>query len=572
MTGHNPAATDEFRAARDLLLSLRGDHDAAVARFTWPRPTHFNWALDWFDRVAVGNTRAALKIVDGESASTTVSYAELSERSNRVANWLRRHGVQRGDRILLMLDNQVAVWEALIAAMKVGAVIIPTYTTISDADLADRIARGRVTHVITVDRLTDSFAGAPDHITRICTGAPVAGWLSYTDAYLEPALFTPGHETRADDPLFVYFTSGTTSKPKMVGHTHVSYPIGHLSGMYWNGLGPGDVHLNVSAPGWAKHAWSSFFGPLNAEATVLSVNLPASAPAKVLVDILEQERVTSLCAPPTAWRTMLQHDLGQAPTTLREASSVGEPLNPEVIDQVRSAWGITVRDGFGQTETTAQIGNTTGLAVRPGSMGKPLPGYPIVLVDPTTGKPGDEGEICIDLTDRPVGVMTGYLGDAEKTAKTFANGYYHTGDIAQRDRDGYLTYVGRTDDVFKSYDHRISPFELESVLLQHDSVAEAAVIPAPDPIGYQVPKAYVALAAGHEPSIETARAVLAFASANLAPHQQIAAVEFADLPKTNSGKIRRAELRAAEQDGGARLEYRADDVLGTTTAHAAPGM
>ncbi|WP_441249470.1 AMP-binding protein [Kitasatospora sp. McL0602] len=571
MTGYHPGATEEFRAARDLLLELREDHDAAVARFTWPRPDRFNWALDWFDEIAADNTRTAVRIVDGGPHPAELSYAALSARSNQVANWLRARGVRPGDRLLLLLDNQLAVWEALLAAMKLSAVIIPTYTSISADDLADRLLRGEVTHVITADHLTGAFDANPaaaGHLTRICVGAPVPGWHDYTDAYAESTDYRPVQETMADDLLFLYFTSGTTSRPKMVGHTHVSYPVGHLTGMYWNGLRPGDVHCNVSAPGWAKHAWSSFFGPFNAEATVLSVNLPAGASPRLLLEIAEQERATSLCAPPTAWRTLLQHDLGRRPAALREASSVGEPLNPAVIEQIRTAWGITVRDGFGQTETTAQIGNTAGLAVRPGSMGKPLPGYPIVLIDPRTGRAGDEGEICVDLSRQPVGIMTGYLGDPEKTAKTLADGLYHTGDIATRDADGYLTYVGRSDDVFKSYDHRISPFELESVLLRHEAVAEAAVVPVPDPIGYQVPKAYVATAAGHRPSEATARSVLEFAARTLAPHQQIALLEFADLPKTTSGKIRRAELRTTP----AQLEYRAEDLLDRTIAHAAPGL
>jgi acetyl-CoA synthetase len=575
MTPHRSAATDEFLAARDLLLDLREDHDAAVARFTWPKFERFNWALDYFDRVAVGNNRTAVRIVDGGPTAIQVSYAELAERSNRVANWLRRRGVRRGDRILLMLDNQIAVWEALLAAIKLGAVVIPTYTTISAADLDDRMARGQVMHIITATHLTDALATAPAHLTRICVGEPVTGWHAYADAYAEPADFRPEAQTTADELLFIYFTSGTTSRPKMVGHTHVSYPVGHLTGMYWNGLRTGDVHCNVSAPGWAKHAWSSFFGPFNAEATVLSVNLPAGASPRLLLDIVEQEKATSLCAPPTAWRTLLQHDLGSRPTALRETSSVGEPLNPAVIDQIRTAWdGVTVRDGFGQTETTAQIGNTVGLEVRPGSMGKPLPGYPVVLIDPKTGRPGDEGEICIDLGQRPAGIMIGYLGDPEKTARTFADGCYHTGDIATRDRDGYLTYVGRNDDVFKSFDHRISPFELESVLLRHESVAEAAVIPTPDPVGHQVPKAFVVLAAGHLPTTETARSVMEFAAAKLAPHQQIARLEFAELPKTTSGKIRRAELRAAESaiERAARQEFHADDLLERITVHTAPGL
>ncbi|HEX6354170.1 AMP-binding protein [Actinophytocola sp.] len=560
-------ATERFRQARDLLLDLRGDHEAARARFEWPQLSEFNWALDWLDHVARDNNQPALRVV-GKEADRTVSYAELSERSSRVANWLRANGIQRGDRVLMMLDNDVTVWEAVLAAMKIGAVVIPTFTTVSADDLADRVRRGAVKHVITMDLFTDSFAELPGHVTRICVGERVAGWLRYDEAYLEPALFTPDAPTMADDPLFLYFTSGTTSRPKLVQHTHVSYPVGHLSGMYWNGVRPGDVHLNVSAPGWAKHAWSSFFVPLNAEATVVSLN---NAGPTDLLDQLVKQDVSTFCAPPTVWRMLIQHDLGQWPVTLREAGSVGEPLNPEVVEQVRQAWGITVRDGYGQTETTAQIGNTPGLPVKPGSMGKPLPGYDIVLVDPNTGEPADEGEICVRLSERSLGVMPGYLDDPEKNAKTFAGGYYHTGDIGHRDSDGYIFYVGRTDDVFKSYDHRVSPFELESVLLEHESVAEAAVIPAPDPIGMFVPKAYVSLTRDGEPSVATAKSILTHCRDNLAPHKWIRRLEFAALPKTTSGKIRRAELRARDREGTEGTEYLAEELLGAT-GPSAPGL
>jgi len=574
----NDHATDQFRRARDLLLDLREDHDAAAAKFRWPRPAQFNWALDWFDRIAEGNSRAALVIVDGDR-QTTLSYAELSERSNRVANWLRAQGIGRGEKILMMLDNQAAVWESVLAAMKIGAVVIPTYTTITGKDLADRISRGGVQHVITSPNHTDAFAGASERITRISTGDRQPGWLHYESAYAASPKFRPEVATGADDPLFLYFTSGTTSLPKLVQHTHSSYPIGHLSGMYWNGLRPGDVHLNVSAPGWAKHAWSSFFGPFNAEATVLAVNATGGG-VKPVLDALTRFGVTTFCAPPTVWRMLVQHQLPERPPGLREVSSVGEPLNPEVIEQVREKWGLTVRDGYGQTETTAQIGNTPGLLVKPGSMGKPLPGYRIVLIDPATGKPADEGEICVDMSTKPIGVTSGYLGNADKTSKLFEGGYYHTGDIGFRDKDGYITYVGRTDDVFKSYDHRISPFELESVLLEHVAVMEAAVIPSPDPVGLVVPKAYVSLGASRSPSADTARSILAHARNRLAPHQWIPLVEFGELPKTSSGKIRRAELRALEEQrdksGSARpqLEFRSSDLLeaGSDTGPSAPGL
>jgi acetyl-CoA synthetase len=350
----------------------------------------------------------------------------------------------------------------------------------------------------------------------------------------------------ASDPLLLYFTSGTTAQPKLVEHTHASYPAGHLSTMYWIGLQPGDVHLNISSPGWAKHAWSNVYAPWNAGATALILGYDRfSAPA--LLNALGEHRVTTFCAPPTVWRMLIQADLAGADVVhLRECVAAGEPLNPEVIEQVRRAWHITVRDGYGQTETTAQIGNTPGQEVRLGSMGRPLPGYTVALVDPLTGQPAQEGEICLDLSPRPLGLMTGYQGDPERDAAAMSGGYYHTGDVASRDADGYLTYVGRTDDVFKASDYRISPFELESVLIEHEAVAEAAVVPSPDPMRFAVPKAYVTLVAGADPSAATALDILSYTRQRLAPYKRIRRLEFSELPKTISGKIRRVELRGQE--------------------------
>jgi acetyl-CoA synthetase len=256
--------------------------------------------------------------------------------------------------------------------------------------------------------------------------------------------------------------------------------------------------------------------------------------------------VTTFCAPPTVWRMLIQADLSGGPGTLREVIAAGEPLNPEVIDQVRRAWGLTIRDGFGQTETTASVGNTPGTAVKPGSMGRPLPGCPVVLIDPLSGTPADEGEICLDLAQRPTSLMTGYLDDPDRNADAMAGGYYHTGDVASRDSDGYITYIGRTDDVFKASDYKISPFELESVLIEHPAVMEAAVVPAPDEVRLAVPKAYVALAAGYPPSRDLALDILRHARAHLAPYQRVRRLEFFELPKTISGKIRRVELRERE--------------------------
>ncbi|MEU8399161.1 AMP-binding protein [Nonomuraea sp. NPDC048892] len=563
--------TAAYRQSRDQLLRLREEHDRAVAEFRWPElGTRFNWAVDWFDAVASGDDRPALVVVREDGSATERTFAEMSRASDRLATWLATAGVRKGDPVLLMLGNQVELWESMLAVMKLGAVILPTTTAMGPEDLTDRISRGRVRHVICDAAHTGAFDRVPGGYTRISAGA-AEGWSDLrAAAELEHTRVAhPG--TAPDDPLLLYFTSGTTSRPKLVEHTQVSYPVGHLSTMYWLGLRPGDVHLNLSSPGWAKHAWSSFFAPWIAEATVVVCDYRRFDPVTLLEQLRDRE-VSSFCAPPTVWRMLINADLGARPAALREVISAGEPLNPEVIERVRRAWGLTVRDGFGQTETTAQVGNPPGAAVRAGSMGRPLPGVPVVLVDPVAGglvTGAGEGELCLDLSARPLPLMTGYRDDAGRAAGAMSGGYYHTGDVAARDADGYITYIGRTDDVFKASDYKISPFELESVLIEHPAVAETAVVPAPDPVRLAVPKAYVALAPGHEPTRETALSILRYAREHLAPYQRVRRIEFYDLPKTISGKIRRVELRNREREladgAGASAEWRDDQLPGLTS-------
>jgi acetyl-CoA synthetase len=567
----DPAAVREFLAARDLLLRCRGDYRTAYEQFRWPRPERFNWALDYFDGVLAveRGEQDALRLIEDDGSEARYSFAELSERSSRLAGWLAARGVHRGMRVLLVLGNQVELWTSMLACIKLGAVIIPATTLLSAADLADRLERGAVGAVICRSELAGSFADAGGDYLPVAVGEPVPGWLDFADYAQFEGEFVPDAPTAGSDPLLLYFTSGTTSQPKLVEHTQLSYPVGHLSTMYWIGLQPGDVHLNVSSPGWAKHAWSCFFAPWNAGATVLLFNYVRFDAARLL-DVLRDAGVTTFCAPPTVWRMLVQQDLSAWKLHLRELVGAGEPLNPEVIEQVQRSWGMTIRDGFGQTETTAQVGNPPGELVKTGSMGRQLPGYRVVLADPVTGErrptqAGAEGEVCLDLTERPVGLMAGYRDDAERNEAAMAHGLYHTGDVASLDEDGYLTYVGRTDDVFKSSDYRISPFELESVLIEHPAVAEAAVVPAPDPVRLSVPKAYVVLAAGHQPDADTAGQILAYCREHLAPYKRIRRLEFAELPKTISGKIRRVELRGAEQQrAGERAEgeFREEDFRG----------
>jgi acetyl-CoA synthetase len=460
-----------------------------------------------------------------------------------------------------MLPNRVELWQIMLAGIKLGAVLVPTTMLVSTADLQDRLDRGQIRHVIAQASEAKKFEGLQGSFTRIAVGGKPEGWRDFADSRQVTTVFAPEGTTRADDPLLLYFTSGTTAKPKLVLHSHQSYPVGHLSTMYWIGLQRGDVHWNISSPGWAKHAWICFFAPWNAGATIFVYNYDRFN-AKSVLDVIQRCGVTSLCAPPTVWRMMIQEDLTQWKPPLRELVGAGEPLNPEVIEQVERAWGIRIRDGFGQSESSCQIGNSPGQRVKPGSMGRPLPGFRIALLD-VDDKPAQEGEICVGLEPRPLGLMLGYEGDDEKMGQVMRDGFYHTGDTATIDDEGYYFYVGRNDDVFKSSDYRISPFELESVLIEHDDVLEAAIVPSPDPVRLSVPKAFITLRQGVEPSREMAAAIFAFARERLSPYKRIRRIEFRELPKTISGKIRRVELRKEEAGRGegatTGVEYREEE-------------
>ena len=544
-----------FQDARSFLLKHRADYETAIRGFRWPDPAPFNWALDWFDAELARNPesrdRAALWIVDAaNNRDTKLSFETLSRRSNQVANFLRDRGLERGDHLLLLLGNVVPLWEIMLAAIKLGVVVIPASTLLTPDELRDRLDRGRVKAVVASQDQVAKFAGiGADSMLRIVVGASSAheGWRSYEETAGLSETFSPDGATDPNDPMLLYFTSGTTAKPKLVRHSQRSYPVGALSTMYWLGLQPGDVHLNISSPGWAKHAWSCLFAPWNAGATVFVVNQPRFD-AKGLLATIARCGVTTLCAPPTVWRLFIQEKLADFKVSLREVCGAGEPLNPEVIDQVRSAWGLTIRDGYGQTETTALAGNSPGQKVKVGSMGRPMPGYRVQVTD-ADGYATKEGEISLLLgVDRPAGLMQGYQGDDGKLSGADGE-FYRTGDVVFADDEGYLTFVGRSDDVFKSSDYRISPFELESVLLEHDGVAEAAVVPCPDPIRLAIPKAYVLLVSGVERSSQTALSIFRHLHMRLSPFKRIRRIELVtELPKTISGKIRRVHLRRLEHD------------------------
>jgi len=543
-------ATHAVRAARDFLLAHGNDYAGAVDGFRWPELDEFNFATEWFDVVAGEHPdRAAVTIVSADQRARSWTYAELSQRSDQVARWLRGLGLGSGDHVIVMLNNTIELWELLLALLKIRAVAIPTSTLLSAADLAYRVDHGQASAVVAPTSLHSRLDGLPRSVLRIGVGENTpSGWIPMADSHKAPAAYLPRAATKASEISLLYFTSGTTARPKLVAHTHTSYPVGHLSTMWWLGVRPGDVHMNISSPGWGKHAWSNFFSPFLAQATVFVFNYDRFD-AAALMQVMETHEVTTFCAPPTVWRMLIQADLTQLTRPPRELLGAGEPLNPEVIAQVRKAWGATIRDGFGQTEMTCCIGNSPGQPVKDGSMGRPMPGYPVVLLDPVTGESSpQEGEICLDLSQPILGLMAGYHGDAEMTADATRGGFYHTGDIASRDAEGYLTYVGRADDVFKASDYKISPFELESILLEHPYVTEVAIVPSPDPVRAAVPKAFICLVQdlAAKPQ-EAAEEIFAHARERLSAYQRVRIVEFVtELPKTISGKIRRVELRERE--------------------------
>jgi acetyl-CoA synthetase len=540
--------TDKFLSARNFLLENRTNYHKAYSEFEWPRFGNFNWAHDYFDKIPK-NHRQALCIIS-ERGEIKRSFAQMSERSNQVANYLVKNGVKPFDRIMLMLPNVVELWECMLAAIKIPAIIIPTATTLSPEDIRYRLKTANIQYVVTLSQEMEKFQSLSKTHKYQCflIGEERDGCKAYKESEEFPKTFTSGYQTRATDPLLYYFTSGTTSQPKLVVHTHQSYPVGHLTTMYWLGLKPGSVHLNIATPGWAKHPWSAFFAPWNAEVCVFSYGYPRFDPDQFL-NALVQYPVTSLCAPPTVWRVLRQKDLSKYRIHLKEVASAGEPLNPEVIADVKKAWGLDIREGYGQTETTALIGFSPGQKVIPGAMGYVQPGYRLALAQgQTISEEIKEGELVVELGNNPIGLMQGYQ-EEQKTADAIRNQRYHTGDILARSTKNPHTFffIGRKDDVFKSSGYRISPFELESKLMEYPAIAEAAVVPSPHSTKGFVPKAFVVTKGKVSSHSELAKEIFSFLHDKLADSHRIRIIEFLDeLPKNASGKILRRELALQE--------------------------
>jgi acyl-coenzyme A synthetase/AMP-(fatty) acid ligase len=535
------------------------DYGSTYRSFRLEVPDRFNFARDVVDAWAARSPdKVALVAVgpDGGEART-FSFLDLSRWSNRVANLLLAADVRSGDRVSTLLPRIPEWYAVMLGCIKIGAVPMPGTPLLTAGDLRYRIGRADASVAITdeagVEKIDAVVDECPSLTTRIAVGTGGDGWLNFERGVDRASDAAPDVEpTRADDPLLIYFTSGTTSYPKMVLHSHASYGIGHeITARFWQDLHATDLHWTISDTGWAKAAWGKLFGQWRIGAAVFLWDLRGKPDYELLLQLIEEQRVTTFCAPPTVLRTLVQLDLRRHDwSALRHCVSAGEPLNPEVIEVWREATGLTILDGYGQTETVNVLANFRCLDVRPGSAGKPTPGFDVQVVD-DDGAPlpaGDEGHIAIRVApERPVGLFRGYWRDEEATRDAFRGDWYFTGDRARVDEDGYFWFVGRDDDVIKSSGYRIGPFEVESALVEHAAVAEAAVVGKPDRARGQIVKAFVVLAPGFEESPELAAALQDHVKRVTAPYKYPREIEFVpDLPKTVSGKIRRVELRERE--------------------------
>ena len=521
--------------------------------FRWNVPEYFNFATDVLDRWAEDGARRGLLWVDERGARQDLTFRVIAERSTRVADGLWRLGIRRGDRVLVILPPEPAWWETLMALFRLGAVAVPGTSQLTGRDIRYRAQLAEASAVI-VDEATAAKADEGLHgqdVVRVVVGRR-DGWHAYDEVIAAGSADSAPERTRSDDPALLYFTSGTTGYPKMVLHTHASYPIGHLvTGKFWLDLREDDLHWNLSDTGWAKAAWSCLFGPWNMGAAVFMYRQYGKPNADNILAQFAEHSVTSFCGPPTIFRMLVQADLGRYRyDALRSCVAAGEPLNPEVIETWQRATGLTIRDGYGQTETVAIVCNFPGEEVRHGSMGKPSPGFTVDVIGDDGGPlPANrEGDIAVRVKpDRPVGLFKEYWRDPDATASRFVGDWYITGDRAYRDEDGYLWFVGRSDDVIISAAYRIGPFEVESALVEHPAVIEAAVVGKPDPERGEIVKAYVTLASGVAPSDDLARELQEHVKRVTAPYKYPREIEFTDdLPKTISGKIRRVELRERE--------------------------
>ena len=528
---------------------LRADVEAQMAV-----PERFNFVADTFERWR--SDRLAILWLDDAGGERRYSWSELSADVDRVANILRLHGVRKGDRVFIQVGRVPEWWQTMLACLKIGAIAMPGTVMLTPKDIAYRVSLSEPVAVVTeaayAPRFDEVRDKAPSVKAYLAIGGALPRWTDLRAERDRASATAQAEATLASDPALLYFTSGTTGYPKMVMHTQASYGIGHtVTAKYWIGLTPEDLHWNISDTGWAKAAWSSLFGPLIAGSAQLIHNPSGAFNAKRNLDILAKYPVTSMCGAPTIFRSLVLEDLSKWKfPELRSCVAAGEPLNPEVIATWKEHTGLEIRDGYGQTETCCLVGNYPGLAIKPGSMGKPSPGYEIAVIgdDAKPLPPNKEGDVGVRIRPtRPVGLFKEYWKDPAINAASIRGDYYITGDRAMTDEDGYVWFVGRADDVILSAGYRIGPFEVESALLEHAAVAESAVVSSPDAIRGEVVKAFVVLKPGQTGSDDLVRELQEHCKRVTAAYKYPRKIEFVtSLPKTVSGKIRRIELRNKE--------------------------
>ena len=523
-------------------------------------PEFFNFGLDVVDKWAEDRTKLALISVDstGENVQHH-SFWDLKILSNKYANALRDRGVKKGDRVFIMLPRIPEWYVVMLGLIKLGALPMPGTTLLTSKDIEYRINTAEAVMAITdgenADKIDEAAGGCPTLQHLVVVGAGRKGWVSFEEEMAEASSVLDDPEpTRSDDPLLIYFTSGTVGYPKMVLHTQASYGIGHIiSAKYWHDLTATDLMWTLSDTGWAKAAYGKLFGQWTLGAAVMQHDARGRFDAPLTLRLLEKHGVTSFCAPPTAYRMLVLEDLRKYRLdNLRHCTGAGEPLNPEVMKQWQDGTGLVIYDGYGQTETVLMVGNFRCNEVRPGSMGKPAPGFTIRVVDEQGDEmpAGEEGQIAVKVKpERPVGLFKEYWKDAEEMERSFLGDWYLTGDKAYIDEDGYFWFVGRADDVIISAGYRIGPFEVESALIEHPAVAESAVVASPDDVRGEIVKAFVILAPDYVASDELMISLQDHVRTTTAPYKYPRAVEFVtELPKTVSGKLRRVELRQRELD------------------------
>jgi acetyl-CoA synthetase len=534
------------------------DENGLLKDYSLNVPENFNFAYDIVDEIAKQEPdKKALIWCNPKGEERTFTFADIKKYSDKAANFLRGLGIKKGDMVMLLLKRNYEYWFVILALHKIGAVAIPGVSMLLEEDIVYRFNAASVKAVIctadgnTADAVDAACKKTPSLKYKIIAQGTRDGWLSLheevekaSDNFERP---TGDEATKTSDIMLMYFTSGTTGLPKMVCHNY-AYALGHImTAKHWQHVQPDGIHLTVSDTGWAKAGWGKLYGQWIME-TCLFVYDYDRFNADELLEKIEKYKVTSFCAPPTIYRILIKEGMdGHDLSSLKYATTAGEALNAEVFKKFYEFTGIKIMEGFGQTESTVLVGNLFGTNPKPGSLGKPVPQYKIRLLDEdgNIAPAGSVGEICVDVSNgAPAGLTVGYYNDPESTKIVFRNGYYHTRDTAWMDEDGYLWYVGRTDDVFKSSGYRIGPFEIESVLMEHPAVLECAITPAPDPIRGQIVKATIVLTSSYKPTDELAEELKLFVKSKTAPYKYPRRIEFVkELPKTVSGKIRRAEIK-----------------------------